>query len=182
MKTCKTCGETKPLEEFYKHAGNADNHTTDCKVCNNISQMAWREKNRMKATINNARYRAKKKGLPFDITEEDLGEYPKFCPLLGIPMYHEPTRCNTGYVGSKPHAPSLDRIIPELGYVKGNVWFISNKANTMKQDATLADLKTLVYNLEKKLKKMGKLDEDASTGHRDESEPQQDLAFGDERD
>jgi hypothetical protein len=30
----------------------------------------------------------------------------------------------------------------------GNVWVISNRANTLKNDATLQELKTLVENLE----------------------------------
>lgn len=34
MKTCKVCGETKPLSEFYKMAEMRDGHRNDCKVCN----------------------------------------------------------------------------------------------------------------------------------------------------
>jgi hypothetical protein len=34
----------------------------------------------------------------------------------------------------------LDRIIPELGYVKHNVVFISNRANSIKNDATEREL------------------------------------------
>ena len=33
-------------------------------------------------------------------------------------------------------SPSLDRIIPEKGYVKGNVIIVSHKANTIKSDAS----------------------------------------------
>ena len=43
-------------------------------------------------------------------------------------------------VGYHPERPSLDRIIPELGYVKGNVVFISMRANSIKQDATEQEL------------------------------------------
>lgn len=182
MKRCKKCKELKPLEDFHVKKVAPDGRRSRCKSCTNDDILQWRIDNPMNLTLNNARARARNKGLPFELTLEDLGEYPKTCPLLGIPMYREPAVANQGCRGSTPHAPSLDRIIPELGYVKGNVWFISQKANTIKQDATLAELKTLVYNLEKNLKKMGKLDEDASIGHRDESGPQQDLAFGDERD
>jgi hypothetical protein len=34
-----------------------------------------------------------------------------------------------------PHSPSLDRRVPELGYVKGNVEVISMKANAIKSYA-----------------------------------------------
>ena len=43
----------------------------------------------------------------------------------------------------------LDRIDSTKGYIKGNVWVISNRANTLKNDASLQELKTLVENLEK---------------------------------
>ena len=39
-------------------------------------------------------------------------------------------------------------MIPELGYIKGNVWVISNKANRIKNNATLEELRLLVKNLE----------------------------------
>jgi len=38
--------------------------------------------------------------------------------------------------------------IPEKGYVKGNIWVVSLRANKLKNDATLQELKTLVENLE----------------------------------
>lgn len=33
-KTCRICGETKPLDDFYKMAGMRDGHRNECKVCN----------------------------------------------------------------------------------------------------------------------------------------------------
>ena len=79
-----------------------------------------------------AKFRAKQKGREFNITKEDI-VIPDICPLLGTPM----------------ESPSLDRIDSSKGYIKDNVWVISNRANTLKNDATLTELKTLVENLEK---------------------------------
>ena len=79
-----------------------------------------------------AKYRAKQKGLDFNITKEDI-IIPDTCPLLGTPM----------------ESPSLDRIDSTKGYIKGNVWVISNRANTLKNDATLTELETLVENLQR---------------------------------
>ena len=47
--------------------------------------------------------------------------------------------------GPRPieNSPSLDRIDPTKGYVKGNVWIISHKANVFKSYATHEELKIL---------------------------------------
>lgn len=88
-----------------------------------------------------AKSRAKKNNLPFNI---ELGDIiiPEKCPLLGI-------KIESMEYKNSPNNPSLDKIIPEKGYTKGNVWVISNRANTLKNDATTQELKTLVENLEK---------------------------------
>jgi hypothetical protein len=87
-----------------------------------------------------AKSRAKKNNLPFNIELDDI-VIPERCPLLGI-------KIESTEVRNSPNNPSLDKIIPEKGYIKGNVWVISNRANTLKNDATLSELKTLVENLE----------------------------------
>lgn len=73
-----------------------------------------------------AKYRAKKKRLPFNIEAEDI-PIPSRCPILGIPLA-------TG--GSQQSSPTVDRIIPELGYTKGNVIVISGLANSIKASGT----------------------------------------------
>ena len=92
---------------------------------------------------HNAKHRSKKKGIPFDIEMEDI-TIPDICPLLGIPISLE-----TGDKRS-PNNPSLDRIDPDpsIGYVRSNIQVISARANWLKADATLTELKTLVENLE----------------------------------
>lgn|ERR1035437_620706 len=87
-----------------------------------------------------AKRRSKKKNLPFNISIQDV-VIPEKCPLLGIILFP-----NKGG-NSAANSPTLDRIIPHKGYVKGNVRVISNKANLMKQDATLEELETLVLSL-----------------------------------
>jgi hypothetical protein len=53
------------------------------------------------------------------------------CPALGVPLV---------FGRRSPNNPSLDRIKPELGYVKGNIAVISRRANAIKQDATADEL------------------------------------------
>lgn len=84
--------------------------------------------------------RSKKLGIPFDITSEDI-EQPTHCPVLGTKLEY----FYSGKIGGSnpPNTASLDRIIPELGYVKGNVIVVSWRANELKKDATLEEMKAL---------------------------------------
>ncbi len=84
--------------------------------------------------LKNARRRAKDCGVPFSITEADC-IVPAVCPILGIPLFR-----GKGQNGFSDNSPSLDRIIPELGYVPGNVCVISYRANRIKSDASRAEL------------------------------------------
>lgn len=92
-----------------------------------------------------AKYRAGEKNLAFNITPEDI-IIPEFCPLLGIPL-----KIADGIASA--NSPSLDRIIPELGYVKENIWIISKRANTLKNDASLEELELLAQSLRRVLVK-----------------------------
>lgn len=86
--------------------------------------------------LKNAFQRSKDRGLPFNITLADI-IIPAVCPVLGMPfgVYR-----GQGRGGFKPDAPSLDRIIPSLGYVRGNICVISNLANSIKRDGTAEQL------------------------------------------
>jgi hypothetical protein len=85
----------------------------------------------------NARRRARKDGVPFEITQEDI-IIPKVCPVLGIALSISERRMTD-------NSPSLDRFKPELGYVKGNVNVISTRANRIKNDATYNEIRKLFY-------------------------------------
>ena len=84
-----------------------------------------------KLILSRAKSRAKRLKILFDLKVEDI-IVPDKCPILGIPIY----RSDEGRVNS----PSLDRIIPEYGYTKHNVQVISNRANTLKSNATPEEL------------------------------------------
>ena len=46
------------------------------------------------------------------------------------------------------NCPSLDRIVPKKGYVEGNIAWISNRANVIKNDGTAEEhLKVAEYIL-----------------------------------
>lgn len=47
---------------------------------------------------------------------------------------------------------SLDRIDSSRGYVKGNIWVISLRANRIKNDSTVEELRLIAGKVEQKLK------------------------------
>lgn len=85
-----------------------------------------------------AKNRAKNKNIPFNITAEYLRDItPDICPILHTVF--EWGRSGLGCGNFKPNSPQLDRIIPELGYVFGNVAFISHRANRIKDNGTMEE-------------------------------------------
>ena len=88
----------------------------------------------IKNRISKAKARASKKDLPFNLTEGYLHAiFPKDCncPALGLlfSLSTDNEIDNSDPVEKRELSPSLDRIKPELGYVEGNVAWISFKAN-----------------------------------------------------
>lgn len=96
------------------------------------SRERFRIQNPEKELLKGAKKRAARYGLPFDIDVLDI-VIPSVCPMLGIPLQ----RCEKIHGDS---SPSLDRIIPALGYVKGNVMVISYRANKAKNNLTGEEL------------------------------------------
>jgi hypothetical protein len=85
--------------------------------------------------------RAKRDGVPFEIQPADI-IIPEFCPLLGIKL-------EAGNQVWHENSPSLDKIIPEKGYVRGNIQVISHRANWIKSNASLEELQAIVANWRK---------------------------------
>jgi hypothetical protein len=96
---------------------------------------AWQRAQRAKfpeaQLVRSARVRARLKGLPFNLVPADV-TIPALCPVLGVPM-----------VRGTMYAPSLDRRVPENGYVKDNITVMSRRANTLKLNATVAELRAV---------------------------------------
>lgn len=92
----------------------------------------------IKKYLNNARSRARAENLPFDLTYEYLLSIATDeCPIFKTPFTWGVS--NLGKGKTRADTPQLDRIIPELGYVQGNVAFISGKANKMKDNGTMQE-------------------------------------------
>jgi len=106
-----------------------------CKACVLTRIKEIHEADPRKRMLRCARLRAKAAGVPFELTIDDI-EIPEVCPALGIPLV-------AGMGRNNPNGPSLDRTVPALGYVRGNVRVISHRANSLKNDATPEELAAL---------------------------------------
>lgn len=83
-----------------------------------------------------AKNRARRRGIPFGITWRDI-TVPDICPVRRTPL-----RCGQGIFCDD--SPSLDRIVPELGYIKGNVVVVSWRVNRLRSNATIDDLEIVL--------------------------------------
>jgi len=143
-----------------KHGHNAPRQTCNgtCTVCaNDITKRSYNiHKTKIRAQAKQDRIenishvlfleikgRAKKQQLAFDLAEEDI-QVPSVCPILNIPLL-------VGNDHPKDNHPSVDRINPKQGYIKGNIVVISYRANRIKNDSTLEELEA-IYNFYKGLK------------------------------
>lgn len=67
---------------------------------------------------------------------------PEFCPALGIKLDY--SKCEKVFGKNKRlNVASLDRIDNNKGYIAGNVTVVSLRANYLKKDATVSELRAL---------------------------------------
>lgn len=169
LKVCRKCNISKETRFFHKNPYNAGGLFSYCKDCKRLYDLKYRKSEKVQSYYKSKKYKKRKKeyrkkrqnqdpriqmlvsakvrakqlSLPINISIEDI-IVPKVCPLLEIPLFRKPY----GEGGSFcPNSPSLDRIIPSLGYVKGNIRVISMKANAMKYNATPEELKVFCSNI-----------------------------------
>lgn len=92
----------------------------------------------LKAYLGNARARAKRDKVPFDLVLEDLVAIATDeCPIFHTKFVWGASGLGKGR--TRENTPQLDRIQPELGYVKGNIAFLSHRANRLKDEGTMQE-------------------------------------------
>lgn len=157
--TCSTCNVTLHLtkENFYKRNDSETGFQNRCKKClqkdpNRCNRLI--KKNDLlyyiKDRFYGAKNRAINKNILFDLTLEYLEELWNnqngICTLTGIKMTH------TILEGKLNTNASIDKIDPLLGYIKGNIQFVCNRANMMKSDMSIKNLiyfcKLIIHNNE----------------------------------
>ena len=149
-KVCTKCKEHKPLNEFHKSKKYKDGLHYECKSCkkeyddNMCPFKKWFTKKKSHAKIVGIEFTI----LPTDIPGVKIEwynsggrgsrdtwraiEYPKVCPVLGIELAWD----QSGRMDNHINSPTLDRIDPTKGYIRGNVMMMSKLANQMKSNST----------------------------------------------
>ncbi len=161
---CNTCRDELTIENCYcssdKKYRNRQGFLHKCKSCQDkyrkqymqsdeakanhrLSEAKRRLSNRAAYLWLNAKRRAEAKGLDFDIEISDI-IIPEICPVLGIPMIGSSGEyAREDYNPKQLSSPSIDRIDSSKGYIKGNIAIISNRANALKSNASLEEIKKL---------------------------------------
>lgn len=143
---CKKCSNKTRIEHHQKFKEQyRKNNLKHYHLKGKIREKTKRLNNREEYIWKTAKKRAEKLNLPFNIEVSDI-IIPSHCPLLGIKF--DLTIMKKGDL----NGPSLDKIIPELGYVKNNIKIISKKANLMKSNASLEELYNFTKNITNYLK------------------------------
>lgn len=105
----------------------------------------WRVNRPVSCLLKNARDRARLHSVIFNLHEDHIPmPLPTHCPVLGLEL----TYPGAGG-GRRPGSASLDRLDNSRGYVPGNVAIMSWRANKLKSDATLQELRALVAYMER---------------------------------
>ena len=133
------CGKTTMVETY-----SLRNQSQSCGCGRKASHLIHGQGRRPKdgkrdqayAVYHNAKDRAKRKGIVFSLSLQDI-VVPEICPVLGIKLVR-------GKHGMQGNSPSLDRIKLTSGYVRGNVAVISFRANRLKSDAKIWEVKKIL--------------------------------------
>lgn len=151
--TCFACSTTKPLTEFYSNGCFSDGvkkYRTKCKECvlkeakhkhpaayaAKSARRSSSPKNFISGILNHAAKRKQHLGFNLDLGyllnlyEEQQG----LCALSKVRMTYQ---AGAGRVATNI---SIDRIDSSVGYVRGNVQFVCDVVNRMKQDLTEPEL------------------------------------------
>lgn len=175
-KFCPCCKKNKQLRDFGIRKRNKNELFEYCKECSSLKSKEYYKNNRdkllkksnenrekyyksikqkykfidyLKFLLESCIYRAKKNNIPYD-SIKNLCEHLK-------PIYSEMKCecCKKELVSNdkrhKHNSPSIDRIIPELGYVVGNVAILCWECNRLKNNATPEKLFQIATWYQKKI-------------------------------
>ena len=150
LNKCHQCKQYKSTLDFYPikstskagRWGPLGSRVHNC--CKECQSVAYKSSSIEQKLFHAAKRRAKQKNLEFAISIEDI-KVPSHCPMLGIPLYPTTGKC------AHANSPSIDRLDSRKGYTPENIIVISHRANTIKGNATLEELRLIARYTERGL-------------------------------
>jgi hypothetical protein len=145
MRTCVDCGETLARSEFYTSRSGATSRV--CKPCTGNDKRSAHASDPRKNMLQHAKSRSRRDGVPYFICAKDI--------LIGgeDPVSGRPYRVNSG--GPCGDSPSLDKLIPSLGYVPNNVVVVNHRTNRISSDASPQELRAVADWKEREIEARG---------------------------
>jgi hypothetical protein len=139
MKTCRICKVEKSFSEFHLNSSTKDGYENRCKCCRKEEASKRYQVDPFDTLARCKKAECKKKGITYGLDAEYLRKlWTGLCPITG-------TAITIGNSGNGSHRSAhLDRINPLLGYTKGNVCYISGRANRIKYNATIKELEQVI--------------------------------------
>lgn len=137
MKVCSICNEEKSFDNFHKNKQNSHGYDNRCKPCRkNIAAKRYKDNWFHQTAILKKSY-CTKHSVPFDLDAEYLAAiYTDKCPVFNLPFVPNDKTDSL--------SPALDRVDPKKGYVRGNVQYISSRANRIKYDASIEEMQLII--------------------------------------
>lgn len=137
MHTCYVCKEQKQFHFFHHKLGIIQDI---CNVCRAKKQsLLYKRKKEcfpFHTRLESIKFRCKRENIPFNISIEYLKKiWNGICPVFGTELTFDDRAAET--------FAELDRRNPLLGYIEGNVQWISRRANRIKNDASLEEIEKI---------------------------------------
>jgi hypothetical protein len=144
MKICYICKEEKEEKFFEAKKGKT---TEKCKTCKNSHQIEYYNRKKFhfpfQNYLNSLKGRCKKNNIKCNLTAEHLENiWTPVCPITNMHLVWEHDPKNDA-------SAELDRLNPALGYVEGNVSWISRRANMLKANSTIEELEAVLSFLKR---------------------------------
>lgn len=159
MKQCTICNSEKEIDEFLRDKHSKGGYRNQCKAClRERNKGVWERrsegynramrkfrstwKGATQTSLSAAKLRTRELNLPeLNIDNEYLREILEAqnykCALTGVDLIPK-----GGWL-----CPSLDKMDPTLGYVKGNVQWVTKRANLLKGNLTMEQLRELCKSI-----------------------------------
>lgn len=141
-KCCKICNEWFDLDKFRIRGNNQKGYWENniCQKCDSQLLKDYRltDKGIAAEIVSRAKYVSKRELLPFDLDKtwvlDRLNKINWQCELTGLSMKKRRDNLAHRQTGFQWNSISIDKIVPNKGYVKSNVRFVLNQLNVFKQD------------------------------------------------